>query len=464
MAPVRIARLVLLLAAAGMTCSCRALKNDASAAATDGGTGSTGAARASSPLVTRPGSDGGRAAAASGPLNVLFITVDSLRADMPWAGYPRPIAPNLTAWAARSTVYTQAYSISSFTSKSTAGFLTGRFPSELSRTGGFFTHYKESNVFLCETLAEQSIPCLAGQAHNYLDKAYGAGLDQGFTDWRIVPGITFDYNKDPWITSQKMTPMAITMLHQEQYTGNKADGSPHPFFAWFHYMDPHHEYFGHPESPHYGHQRRDLYDEEVFYTDLWVQKLLDDVEQQPWAKNTVIVLSADHGEAFGEHGRFRHAYELYQELIHVPLVVHMPGQTEGRTIDVPRSQIDLVPTFADVLGAHAPAGVDGVSIAAEWRGAAPEPARDIISDLPEDEFNERRRAFIHGTLKVIAKGNPGQGEHFELYDLESDPRELHDLMGKDKEQSRDILALYKAASAKLADIPPVGGIPKHDPQ
>ncbi len=462
MRSLQISPLVLLLAAAGASvacASCRGVKADASAS--DAGTaGAAVNTRASSPLVTRPGAGAG-AGKSAGPMNVLFLTVDSLRADMPWAGYPRPIAPNLTAWAATSTVYTNAYSISSFTSKSTAGFLTGRFPSELSRTGGFFTHYKESNVFLCETLAEQSIPCLAGQAHNYLDKAYGAGIDQGFTDWRIVPGITFDFNKDPWITSQKLTPLAISMLHQEQYTGNKADGSPHPFFAWFHYMDPHHEYFGHEESPHYGHQRRDMYDEEVFYTDLWIKKLLDDVDQQPWAKNTVIVLSADHGEAFGEHGRFRHAYELYQELVHVPLIVHMPGQTQGRTIDVPRSQIDLVPTFAEILGATPPAGVDGVSLASEWRGGEPAPQRDIITDLPEDEFNERRRTFMHGTLKLIAKGND---VHFELYDLATDPKELHDLMGKDKDQTHEMLAMYKAASGKLADIPPVGGIPKHDPQ
>jgi choline-sulfatase len=454
---VRVSPLVLALAAAELAGCARRVSAEEQARADGGAPVAEGmtSGKGSSPKLTRP------VVASTSPMNVLFLTVDSLRADMPWAGYPRPIAPNLTAWAAKSTVYTNAYSISSFTSKSTAGFLTGRFPSELSRTGGFFTHYKESNVFLCETLAEQSIPCLAGQAHNYLDKAYGAGIDQGFTDWRIVPGITFDFNKDPWITSQKLTPLAISMLHQEQYTGNKPDGSAHPFFAWFHYMDPHHEYFGHEESPHYGHQRRDMYDEEVFYTDLWVKKLLDDVDQQPWAKNTVIVLSADHGEAFGEHGRYRHAYELYQELVHVPLIVHMPGQTEGRTIDVPRSQIDLVPTFAEVLGAHPPAGVDGVSLAAEWRGGEPAPQRDIITDLPEDEFNERRRTFMHGTLKLIAKGND---QHYELYDLATDPKELHDLMGKDKDQTHEMLAMYKAASGKLADIPPVGGIPKHDPQ
>jgi choline-sulfatase len=107
----------------------------------DGGPGATASARASLPLVTRPGAataTGNGAAASAGPMNVLFLTVDSLRADMPWAGYPRPIAPNLTAFAD-----TNAYSISSFTSKSTAGFLTGRFPSELLRTGGFFTHDKE---------------------------------------------------------------------------------------------------------------------------------------------------------------------------------------------------------------------------------------------------------------------------------------------------------------------------------
>ncbi|MEO7112543.1 MAG: sulfatase-like hydrolase/transferase, partial [Polyangiaceae bacterium] len=133
----------------------------------------------------------------AGPYNILFITIDSMRADMPWAGYPRAIAPNLTALAARSTVYTHAYSISSYTSKSVAGMLSGKYPSELARTGVFFTKYDASNTFMCETLEKQAIPCVAAEAHAYLKPGY-AGLDQGFHSWKIVDGLTLDYQRDPY--------------------------------------------------------------------------------------------------------------------------------------------------------------------------------------------------------------------------------------------------------------------------
>lgn len=395
------------------------------------------------------------------PYDVLFVTIDSLRADMPWAGYPRPIAPNLTALAAKSTVYTHAYAISSFTSKSVAGMLSGRFPSELARTGVFFTRYDKSNTFMCEALAEQSIPCVAAQAHKYLEPGY-AGLDQGFFEWKIVDGLTFDYNKDLYVTSQKMTPLAISLLADANGAAT-ADGGMHPFFAWMHYMDPHDEYFTHDESPHWGDgtRARDRYDEEVFYTDLWIGKLLAWVDAQPWAKHTILVVSADHGEFFGEHGRFRHAHELYEELVHVPMIVHVPGQTEkdARVIDVPRSQIDLVPTFFDVLGAKPTPDLDGTSLKGEWLGGSPAPARDIVADLPQDEFNGRRRAFFHDGWKIIAHG---ADTGFELFHVSEDPRETKDLFFEDKEKAREMVRLYKDASARLHDVEPTGGIPTHD--
>jgi len=86
-----------------------------------------------------------------------------------------------------------------------------------------------------ELLQAAGVHTVAGHAHMYLDK--GRGFDQGFDDYRLVDGITFDYNKDPFITSQKLTPLAIRLL---------SNVKP-PFFAWFHYMDPHDTYQRHPE-------------------------------------------------------------------------------------------------------------------------------------------------------------------------------------------------------------------------
>ncbi len=383
------------------------------------------------------------------PFNVLLLTIDSLRADMPWAGYSREIAPRLTEFARTATLYREAYSISSFTSKSVGGLLGGRFPSELKRTSSFFTRYLPENRMFAEDLHDQGIFTLGGHAHAFFGKGQ-SGFEQGFDDWRLVPGITFDYNKDPYITSQKLTPMAIEMLSQERIT--KGDR----FFAWFHYMDPHDVYQHHPEAPRFDGARgrpRDLYDEEVFYTDLWIGKLLDWVDQQPWAKRTVVIVTADHGEAFGEHQLWRHAFELYEVLVHVPMMIRVPGQP-GRIIDATRSEIDLIPTIFDLLGATKGSELRGESFMPELFGAKAEP-RDIICDLPEDVLNERRRSLRHDNYKLIAFANDFR---YELYDLSKDPGETDNLIHKDPEVAKTMIALYKKLSATIHDEPIVGGV------
>ena len=395
------------------------------------------------------------ATAADHPWNVILLSIDSLRADMPWAGYERPIAPRLTALHATSIAYSQAYSTSSFTSKSIPGLLTGRYPSELARTGYFFTKYLLPGDFVCTSLDAQDIPCIGGHAHAYFDKGQ-SGFEYGFRKWRIVPGIAFDYQTDPYVTSDKLTPLAIEMLG-EVAVAQAQDAGQRPFFAWFHFMDPHDEYKTHAESPHFGKRPRDLYDEEVFFTDLWIGKLLDWIDAQPWAARTAIIVTADHGEAFGEHGITRHAHEVWEELVHVPLFIHVPGLAP-RTIATPRGQADVAPTLLELLGAKPIASLHGTSLVAELRGGA-SPPRDVIVDLPEDEYNERRRALIHERTKLIAFGNDVR---FALYDLEADPRESDDLMRKRPDLADEMRRRYKEASKAIIEVAPRGGVPTHD--
>jgi arylsulfatase A-like enzyme len=405
-------------------------------------------APSAAPVALEADADAPQAEAAR-PLNVLVISVDSLRADMPWAGYARPIAPRLTALHAQSIAYANAYSTSSFTSKSLAGLLTGKYPSELARTGAFFTRYLDKNDFFCTALGAQQIPCVGGHAHAYFGKNQ-AGFEHGFRDWRLVPGITFDYETDPYVTSDKLTPLAIEMLGQVA-TGER------PFFAWFHFMDPHDQYKSHPESPKLGRSARDLYDEEVFFTDLWIGKLLDYVESQPWGARTAVVVTADHGEAFGEHGIYRHAHEVWEELVHVPMFFRVPG-AQPRVIDEPRGHADLAPTIVELLGGAPLEGVQGTSLVGELRGGDA-PARDVIVDLPEDDYNERRRALIHGRTKLIAFGNDVR---FSLFDLETDPGEKTDLYFKRRDLAEEMRGRYREANKKIKDVPPRGGIPKKD--
>lgn len=381
--------------------------------------------------------------APAGPWSVLLLTIDSLRADMPWAGYGRPIAPRLSALREQSVAWTRAYATSSFTSKSIPGLLTGRYPSELQRTGSFFTKYLDKDAFACTHLSAQGIPCLAGHAHMYFDKGQ-SGFETGFQTWKLVSGITFDYQTDPYVTSDKLAPLAMAILGEAP--------KDKPFFAWFHFMDPHDEYKTHPEAPHFGKKARDLYDEEVFYTDQWIGKLLDFVETQPWAKRTAIVVTADHGEAFGEHGLTRHAHEVYEELVRVPLFMRIPG-VRPRVLEITRGAADVMPTIVELLGAKL--ALPGKSLLADVKGTPEE--RDVIVDLPEDDYNERRRALVHGTTKIIAFGND---QRFALYDLAADPDEKNDLVTKDPELAKDMRDRYREASKRITEAPPRGGIPK----
>jgi arylsulfatase A-like enzyme len=324
------------------------------------------------------------------PRNVLMLTIDSLRADMPWTGYPRAIAPNLTKLAEESVVYTNEYALSSYTAKSVAGFLSSRYPSTLYRSGYFFATYPKSDLFLAEVLHAHGIPTTSWHGHMYFNSA---GLEQGFDTWQMAPGIHFDPETDTSITSQDMTPLGIKLLSKPEATGKQ-------FFAWAHYMDPHDQYNKHPESPDFGNKNRDRYDNEVFYTDLWLGKLLDFARAQTWWKDTVLIISADHGEAFGEHGFYKHAFEIWDVLTRVPLLVSGPG-IKPRRIGERRSHIDLAPTILDVMGLPPEPSFMGKSMLPELQGATPENREPILSELTEDSHNPPRRAFILGDYKLI---------------------------------------------------------------
>jgi choline-sulfatase len=380
----------------------------------------------------------------SGPMNVVLITIDSLRADMPWNGYPRDIAPRLTALESQSISYRHAYSLSSFTSKSVGGLLGGNYPSAMTRDGVFFTRYFDDNVMFPELLHAGGVHTMAGHAHMYLDK--GRGFEQGFDEYRLIDGITFDYNKDPFITSQKLAPLAIRMMSE--------GGSKVPFFAWFHFMDPHDTYLPHADGPTFGRRARDLYDGEVFYTDQWVGKLVDFIQAASWGKRTVVIVSADHGEAFGEHGLYRHAHELWEELVHVPLFFVIPG-AKPRRIETYRGAIDLAPTILELTGVKDHGPLRGTSLVSELTTGEDQPPRPVICDLPEDTYNDRRRVLIENGYKLIAFGNDVR---YELYDLGADPAEKNNLFRKEPDRAKAVVARYKELSRAIPQGLVKGGV------
>ncbi len=381
------------------------------------------------------------------PMNVILLVVDAMRYDMPWDGYERDIAPNLTRLYKRSVSYERGYAISSFTSKSVGGMLSGQYPSSLTRTTRFFTRYRDDdNTFMAEVLRDRGVRTLGIQAHKYLENK--SGLHQGFVDWRMVPGIEWDPNKDPFVTSPKHTKSIIEQLSEPKNTKGR-------FFAYYHYMDPHDLYQSHEEAPDWGDGKRDRYDQEIWYTDLHVQKALDYVWSQPWGKQTAIIVTADHGEAFGEHGFYRHAKHLYEVLIRVPMFVHIPG-VEPREIARWRSHIDLVPTIYDLMGVPIPEDLPGTSLLPEILGKA-QPPRPIVADLPADNISIRRRVLIdEERYKLVAHG---QDVRFELFDVRNDPGEKKNLYRIDKKNAERIRNRYREVSGAIPFRKARGGPP-----
>lgn len=379
---------------------------------------------------------------AEAKLNVIVITIDALRADhMPWLGYERDVAPNLTKFAASATSYSRAYALSSYTAMSMGGFLAGRYPGELERSGYFFSSYPDEVLFFPELLSQAGVHTLAGHGHFYFDTK--AGFRHAFDDYRMIEGLAVDNTTDKNVTSPQHVALAKEMLSNPKHDTGQ-------FFAWFHFMDPHDLYVRH-EGINFGRMGTvDRYDGEIFYTDQHVGELLTWIDAQPWGERTAIVISSDHGEAFGEHKRSRHGFELYDMLVHVPLVIRVPGAAP-QTIAEPRSHIDLAPTIHELMGVPPHESYPGTSLVGELTGKSTPAARDVIIDLPRTSDNFRRRAMVTGRHKLIAFGDDFR---YEFYDVLDDPGELIDLRGRQKQLYKEVKVRYLERVKTIKDVCP----------
>ncbi|MDB5215223.1 MAG: Choline-sulfatase [Myxococcaceae bacterium] len=393
-------------------------------------------------------------AAAPRGYNVIFLTVDTLRYDLGYMGYPKPITPNIDALAARSVVFERTYATASFTPKSLGPLLIGKYASETSRDFEHYTTFYSSNVFVAERIHASGARTFAGMCHRYF--TFRTGLQQGFDVWdttAMPPNMT---DNDRRVTSDRLTNVALSLLSKPENVGG-----PKRFFAWFHYFDPHLPYVPHPGSPDFRPldgskvaKARAPYDEEVWFTDQQIGRLLAYVASQPWGAETAIVLTADHGEAFGEHSHIGHGRELWEPLVRVPLIVYVPGLAP-KHVSVKRSHIDLAPTLMQLAGAPLPSdrSLRGTSLVADLLAPATGPfvERDVYIDMPEGPFNEMRRA-------LITNGSPGTklidvgGKRFELYDLSRDPEEQTNL-ASDKAAMTPYVEGMQRLRSQLQEIP-----------
>jgi arylsulfatase A-like enzyme len=380
--------------------------------------------------------------------NVLVLSVDTLRWDLGYAGNPRPVSPNVDALAKRSAVFERAYSLASYTSKSLGPAFIGKYASEAKRTFSHFDFFAPEERFLQERLHDLGLRTVSVQGYWYFTKA-GYGFERGFDliDASAQPK-TWIVEGDTTVNSDKLAD--ATIKHLEDPALEKQQ-----FYFWTHFVDAHADYVPHAGFD-FGSGGRARYDGEVAFIDAQIGRILDALAKRPFADRTIVIFTSDHGEAFGEHGMWRHGFELWDELVRVPLVIHVPG-IEPRRITTRRSSIDLVPTVLEAVGHPLPAerdpdGPRGVSLLPDVMappGYEPK-ERIILVDMPKGPYNEERVAFIEDGLKLVTS----EGRVLGLYDLNTDPGEKKDLR-EDKQLLQRTLDRFKAFQSTLKKQTPV---------
>jgi choline-sulfatase len=393
--------------------------------------------------------------------NVLFLTVDTLRADHMGAyGYRRPTTPELDRVAAEGALFENAWAHAPSTRYSIPAILTGRYPLEVSYTEipNQWPGLADENVTLAEVLSARGFATAAILNYWYFEKR--RRMDQGFEEYdnqnqrlhKSIPGQ--GPAKSRGSSSREQTDKAIAMLDRF--------GAGRRFFLWVHYYDPHFDYERHAGVPAFGSRPVDLYDHEIRHTDRHIGRLLDELRRRGLDRRTVVVVTGDHGEGFGEHGIDLHGYHLYAPQTRVPLIIRVPG-LPARRIAMPAGHVDILPTLANLAGAAPVPGTAGRSLVDVIAGTAPADRDRTVFQQLSYEGNHEMRAAASRTCHVIYNISPHSS--WEVYRIDRDPGETVDLSGDRDECEgvrRELAAWYDqsempagAAEALLSSRPTI---------
>ncbi|MBM4319743.1 MAG: sulfatase, partial [Deltaproteobacteria bacterium] len=393
-----------------------------------------------------PGSGAGSGVPLAEQPSFVLITVDSLRADRLSAyGYSRQTSPHFDERARQGVLFVEARAQGPMTRFSLPSLLSGRYFTELKRTGGAWPRIAEENRLLGTRMSELGYYTATISALFYFRRFFG--LVHGFQVVDLGPAYHYpDFHQHP--TGDLVTDAAIRLLPRLP--------TDRPFFLWLHYMDPHSDYVRHRGLPQFGLQRKDLYDGEVLYSDLQIHRFLQALAAARPRERLVIVVTSDHGEGLDhkeDHGKLFHGQHLFDNLIRVPLLVVGPGFAPRR-IEAPVvvGLIDLLPTFLELAGAPADPTLAGRSLVPLLRGAA-------IADGPSLPVFSEKDTVLEPSLKSMIVWpykliwNLGLNRYM-LYDLSADPLEQQDLLGRNEQLDRTLIEAFKQwRSDRLKEVP-----------
>lgn len=353
--------------------------------------------------------------------DVLLVTIDTTRADHLGAyGYSRPTSPALDKLAADGTLFENGWAHAPSTRYSMPAILTGRLPLDV--------HYDTSvegwpGIGLdADTLGKELKPLgfATGAITNYWYFDKSRHMDQAIDEYdnenaklhQSVAGAGPEQTHGSSSKEQTDKAIAFVERHKDQR-----------WFLWVHYYDPHYAYEPHPDTPGFGSERVDLYDGEIRYTDKHVGRLLDHLRKEHLYDKTVVIVTGDHGEGFGEHGVELHGYHLYSAQTKVPLIVRVPGLAARRTT-TPAGHVDILPTLVNLAGGKPTTDMEGQSLVSILAGT--DRPRVVFQQLSYENNNEKRAA-VDGTCHVIYNVSPDTS--WEAYRVDRDPMETEDLAG-----------------------------------
>lgn len=407
-------------------------------------------------------------------MNVLLIVVDTLRADhLGCYGYARNTSPHIDAFAARSVLFEQHIATAIPTHPAFTTLHTGQY----SITHGIVAHGGGNELK----------PNLPWMPSLFQKQGYTTCAVDNLADW--FPGFRrgFEFYIDPMqrrvlglkATNRDLNRRAIPWLKQH---------AREPFFLMVHYWDPHTPYMpprayrklfysGDPCDPSnttlegmtnhpLGRAWREawfsklgngitdaeyivaLYDAELRFTDEGVGQLLKALDETGQADNTLVVITGDHGELMYRHGIFFDHHGLYDGNLHTPLIVRHPKLAPRRVARM-TAHIDVAPTLLDLCGVEVPEAVEGVSLAPWMRGETEEPVRDfVVSQECTWQMKWSIRTERHKF--IVAREPDFYGTPMrELYDLQADPDELHNIAEDQPDVARELETRLEAWLAEM---------------
>jgi arylsulfatase A-like enzyme len=400
-------------------------------------------------------------APAEGAPNVILIVLDTVRArSLSLHGYNRETSAALQRIGERGVVFEGAISTSPWTLPSHASMFTGRLPSEIN--ANWLTPLDKTYPTLAEVFQSKGY-ATAGFVANLLYTTAETGLGRGFLTYRDFPLSGGMIVRDSWLSRALFRPLRGFFGETDRLVSKSsadinaefaawaATRSDRPFFVFLNYFDAHAPYLPPPPfDTRFGpggpqpdatvrrtwsreqiQQSINAYDGAVAYVDHEIGRLSEFLESEGLMENTLIVITSDHGEQFGEHGLFDHANSLYRPVLHVPLVVTFPGKVpEGLRISHPVSLVNLPATILDLAGiGNSP--LPGRSLANDWANpklAHPEAIHFSVSqsiNMPEwlPASKGDMQGVIFDGMHYIRNGDGRE----ELYDFINDPEELQDL-------------------------------------